>query len=310
MANANNKAMTQSCAGCQIHKEESTFMHASRSCCILVVLLASIGLSFVLGGCATTRERHASASVVDFLYPDTKEPVVAPAVPVLTLLLRVGIAFVPSKAHGSTVLTEQRKTQLLQQVADHFRQSPFVREIEIIPSAYLKPQGGFPNLDQIRTMYGIDVVALVSCDQIQFTDEGILSLTYWTIVGAYVVPGEKNDTQTMLDTVVLDIKSRKMLFRAPGTSHVKASATLVNVSEQLRHDSESSFDEAAKQMIMNLDQQLVQFKEKVKQRPDEYQIVRSASYPGPAGAGSLDFTWLVLLLALAGAQLWRGRGAS
>lgn len=290
--------------------EESTFMHAGRSCCIVAVLLALIGLSFALAGCATTRERHALSSVVDFLYPDTKEPVVAPAVPVLTLPLRVGVAFVPSKAHGSTVLTEQRKTQLLQQVADHFRQYPFVRDIAIISSAYLRPQGGFPNLDQIRTAYGIDVVALVSYDQIQFTDEGDLSLTYWTIVGAYDIAGEKYDTQTMLDTVVLDIKSRKMLFRAPGTSHVKASATLINVSEQLRHDSASSFDEAAKQMIVNLDQQLVQFKEKVKQRPDEYQIVRSASYPGPAGAGSLDFAWLVLLLALAGAQLWRGRGAS
>jgi len=277
---------------------------------LLVFLLGSICLSLALGGCATTRERHTSASVVDFLYPDTKAPVLAPAVPILTLPLHVGIAFVPSKAYGSPVLTEQRKTQLLQQVADHFRQYPYVKDIDIIPSAYLKPQGGFANLDQIRTMYGIDVVALVSYDQMQFTDEGILSLTYWTIVGAYVVPGEKNDTQTMLDTVVLDINSRKMLFRAPGTSHVKASATLVNVSEQLRHDSESSFDDAAKQLIVNLDQQLAQFKEKVKERPDEYQIVRSASYAGRAGAGSLDAAWLVLLLALAGTLLWRGRGAS
>ncbi len=48
-------------------------------------------------------------------------------------------------------------------------------------------------------MYDIDVIALVSYDQVQFTDGSFLSLTYWTIVGAYVVAGEKNDTSTMLD---------------------------------------------------------------------------------------------------------------
>lgn len=40
----------------------------------------------------------------------------------------------------------------------------------------------------------MDVVALVSRDQVQFTDQGLLSLTHWTLVGAYIVPGERNDT--------------------------------------------------------------------------------------------------------------------
>lgn len=75
-------------------------------------------------------------------------------------------------------------------------------------------------------------------------------------------------------------------------SHVSASATRVNVSEQLRPHSESIFDEAAKQMIVNLDQQLVYFTGKAKERPDEYQILRSASYPDSAGAGSVHSAWL------------------
>ena len=36
----------------------------------------------------------------------------------------------------------------------------------------------------------------------QFTDEGLASFAYWTIIGAYIIPGEKNDTHTMLDAVV------------------------------------------------------------------------------------------------------------
>jgi len=63
---------------------------------------------------------------------------------------------------------------------------------------------------------------LISYDQTQFTDQGVLTLAYWTIVGAYVVQGEKNDTQTMVDAVVYDIPSRKMLFGLQGRASSKA----------------------------------------------------------------------------------------
>lgn len=167
-------------------------------------------------------------------------------------------------------------------------------------------RGSFANLDQIRTMYGVDAIALLSYDQVQFTDEGMLSLTYWTIVGAYVVPGEKNDTHTMLDAVVYDIKSRKMLFRAPGTNHIKGKTTLVNLSEGLRANSEEGFNEAAREMITNLDQQLANFTDKVKERPDEYKVVHS---PGFTGRGSLDLITLAMIVALGGYFLWMRRRA-
>jgi rhombotail lipoprotein len=137
---------------------------------------------------------------------------------------------------GVSSLTEAEKTNLLDKVADNFRKYDFVSEIEVIPSAYLTEGGSFQNLDQIKTMYGTDVIALVSYDQVQFTDEGLLSLTYWTLLAAYVISGEKNDTSTMLDTAVYDIESRKMLFRAPGTSSIKGRSTPINLSEELRAD--------------------------------------------------------------------------
>lgn len=269
-------------------------MHARKNySSFLIVAVCTL----LIAGCVTQRERHTSASVVDFLYPDAKAPVITPAVPVLKLPLRVGIAFVPGGAYASA-LTEQRKMDLMKQVADHFKKYPYVKDIELIPTAYLRSKGGFANLKQIRTMYGVDVIALVSYDQVQFTDQGLLSLTYWTIVGAYVVPGEKNDTHTMLDTVVVDIDSQKMLFRAPGVDHVKGSATPINLTEQLRIDSEASFGRAATQMIDNLDQQLAAFKDKVKARPDEYKVVPTAEYRARTGGGSLDAAWLALVSVL------------
>ncbi len=250
--------------------------------------LLSLLLAISFGGCATGSTKHTT-SAVDFLYPDTKDPIVTPSVPVLTLPLRLGIAFVPGEGGGNYgsrlfnkgggsptdfVLPEKNKQALMQEVANHFKQYSFIKDIQLIPSADLTSGGSFSNLDRIRAVYGVDVIALLSYDQAQFTDEGAASITYWTLIGAYVIPGEKNDTHTMLDAVIYDIKSRKMLFRAPGTSHTKSNATPVNITEQLRTDSEKGFDNAAKDMIINLDEQLARFREKVKENPAEFKVIK------------------------------------
>jgi rhombotail lipoprotein len=273
-------------------------------------------LSLVIAACATTTRN--TTSVVDYLYPN-RTTIETPSVPVLTLPLRVGIAFTPGdssvtssgaprpvrplilRSGGRFTLTEKKKQDLMREVASHFKKYTFVKDIETIPSAYLSPGGSFANLDQIKTMYGVDVIVLLSYDQTQFTDEGALSFTYLTIVGAYLVKGEKNDTHTMLDAVVYDIPSRKMLFRAPGTSLVKGTATPVNQSEQQRADSEAGFERAAKEMIVNLDEQLASFREKVKERPTEFKVQPSKDY---RGGGALDPLMLSLLATLCGGLLW------
>jgi rhombotail lipoprotein len=152
-------------------------------------------------------------------------------------------------------------------------------------------------------MYAVDVIALVSYDQTQFSDQGLLSLTYWTIVGAYVVKGQKNDTHTMLDTVVYDISSQKLLFRAPGVSEIKGRATMVNLSEQLRGDREAGVKEATTQMIGNLDAELTAFQAKVKERPEEFRVVRTGAQ---RGGGMLDELMLAVAALLAGAG-WLAR---
>jgi len=279
--------------------------------CGLLCLL----LTILLAGCAGQARYYSSA--VDYLYPGKDNPNEQVSVPVMALPIKVGIAFVPdsnsqrqrsfwpemfrgaASQPNPLVLTEKQKVELMQKVAEHFRSYPFIGSIEIIPSAYLTPGGSFANLDQIRTMYGIDAVALVSYDQVQFTDEGATSFLYWTLVGAYLVPGEKNTTQTMIDAVVFDIKSRKMLFRAPGTSQIKGKATPVNLAEELRSDSGKGFEVAADDMVQNLDLQLNLFREKVKQSPEEYRVVHRPGYTGGA-----DLGWL-----LPGGFLLLGGGA-
>src|SRR6185312_10454236 len=214
----------------------------------------------------------------------------------------VGVAFVPehnNRPGGMFVspeserFTEKQKMALMKQVSDDFKKYPFVQSIQVIPSTYLTPQGGFDNLDQLRQMFGVDVVALLSYDQVQFTDEGLFSFAYVTVVGAWVVEGERNDTKTMMDTVVYDIASRKLLFRAPGISQVKASATPINLSEELRDNSEEGFQRASTNMVANLQEQLAQFKDRVKSSPEEFKVVAKPGYD--VGMGAVDAFDLALL---------------
>ncbi len=273
-----------------------------RSLFILLLLLSLVG-------CAS-QQTHTKSSVMEYLYPKSNNTYETPSIPHLKLPLRVGVAFVPA-AHGNGSVNnfwtgrsyqgsmpEAKKNEILEEVSEHFRGLDFVGSIEVIPSSYLTPGGGFSNLSQIKTMYGIDVVALVSYDQVQFTDESMLSLSYWTIVGAYVVSGERNDTSTLMDTVVYDISSKKMLFRAPGTSRVTGKSTPINLSEELRADSVKGFELAAENMAANLKDQLAAFKRRIKENPSEVQISNREGYSGGGGAlGGLDF-FIVFLLSL------------
>jgi len=271
---------------------------------ILALLLVTVA---TLSGCGLQNltqwrsNRHHATSIVDYLYPDQGERVETADVPaVLTVPMRVGVAFVPDRTseHGSQGdLTEKEKLTLLKEIGADFKKYPFIKSIDTIPSAYLTPQGSFANLDQMRTMFGTDVIALVSYDQVQFTDEGLLSLSYWTLVGAYVAKGEKNDTQTMMDLAVYHVPTRKMLFRAPGLSRVKASATPINLQEQLRVDRSTGFTEASKDLVANLQEQLEGFQERAKTEPNEFRIQSKAGY---TGGGSIDGLTLILLAGAGG----------
>ncbi len=265
-----------------------------------------------LGGCATMRQEHqTTSSLVAFLYPTGQPKPLTEEVVNLKLPVKVGIVFVPN---GSTSrqgtppfpgmyssLSMADQVTLLEDVAGHFRKYPYIKTVEVIPDNYLEPGGGFANLDALAAMYDVDMIALVSYDQVQNTDEGALSFLYWTIVGAYTVPAEKDTTTTFVDTAVFDVKSRKLLFRAPGISRTTGHSTLVNNSEGLRKDSGEGFTQAFQQMTGNLDTALTSFRQKVKDEPETYKVSYAQGYSGGGAYG------LQLLAALVGLLLLRRR---
>ena len=267
-------------------------------------LLTTLLVAILLGGCASSfphREVKQSASIVDYLYPRVEQaPKIEPGMAYLRPPVRVGLAFVPTGPRARA-LPETEKIKLLERVKASFSPYSFIGNIEIIPTQYLQPEGGFANLEQVARMFNVDVMAMVSHDQVQFNDSNKLSVLYWTIVGAYIIHGDEYDVQTMVDVSVFDVASRKLLFRAPGTSQVKGAASLANFSARARAAQAEGYNKAVEQLIPPLQAELDKFKERIKADPG----FRVENRPGYKGGGSFD--WFGILLAISLLGLYHAR---
>ncbi|MEH6817992.1 MAG: GlyGly-CTERM sorting domain-containing protein, partial [Pseudoalteromonas distincta] len=87
------------------------------------------------------------------------------------------------------------------------------------------------------------------------------------------------------------IKSRKMLFRAPGISKLEKRTTAIGIDETLSEKSAEGFNLAVSDMSTNLDAELARFKTRVK----EEKIVKVENKDGSSSGGSLSIYLLVLL---------------
>jgi rhombotail lipoprotein len=263
--------------------------------------LAMLSVALLLTACAglfgSTGRQGVSSSLVDYLYPRGEVPPKQEGViPHLQLPLAVGLAFVPSQSSNTQVLSEAQRMKLLNDVKKSFNGRDFIREIAVIPDAYLRSGRGFDALEQTARLYGLDVIALVSYDQVAHSSERASSFLYWTIVGAYVVKGNKNDVQTFVDTAVFDVATRKLLFRAPGINEFRSSSTLVDVERDVRVAQQKGFELAMADMTVNLDQELSVFKERI--RTDGSVRVTRVGGTDEGGGGAADTNILLLLTGL------------
>jgi len=275
------------------------------------------GAALIMAAACVTPSTVAHRSgLMDYLYPKSKAaPEPNPAGARLRLPLRVGIAFVPSSggSYLADAVPATMEKPLLDILREPFKDKPWVKDIRVIPSSYLTPRGGFDNLDQVGRLYGVNVIALVSVDQIQYTNPKWYSFAYLSIVGAYLLPGDQNDTRTLIDAAVFDVPTRTFLLRAPGQSIVKGSATAVNLREKLRADAGKGMELAMRELARNLETEVASFQEQVasgeRQEVDvitkEGQSLRAAG-PGQRG-GAFGAAEVMAGLVLAAAVGWRRR---
>lgn len=271
---------------------------------ILVAALAgcaALGAPFCAPDCGA--KRHASSSLVEFLYPDGQPPPKENSVPELQVPLRVGLAFLPSQGGAASGPDAALREQLLERIRQHFQDRKFVSEIVVIPDYYLNGQRGFAGLEGVQRLYSIDVMALVSYDQVSHADENRLSLGYLTIVGAFVLKGDRYDVSTLVDLAVVDPATRSLVLRAGGVDSRHGNTTLIDHSRESRDAAAAGFSVASDQMIGHFDSALSTFEAEVRAGHANVHVVRRSS-AGTGGAGALTWPWLAGLVLLAARRAW------
>ena len=229
-----------------------------------------------------------SSSLVDYLYPKGEVPPnMGDSVPYLELPLRVGIAFVPGQG-GQSAVAEATRMQLLENVKAAFGDREYIESIEVIPDTYLRSSTGVDGMQQVARLYGVDVMALVSYDQIAVSEDNPSSFLYWTIVGAYTIKATSNEVQTFVDTAVFDVRTARLLFRAPGLHKMSDRSTLIESGEVVRKARDASFAAAMGTMTQNLGAELDRFHDRVQDDPS----VAEVNWKEGSGGGS--FGWLML----------------
>jgi rhombotail lipoprotein len=275
--------------------------------------LTLAAVMFGLTGCAEftcfpASQKHSqnSTSLVGFLYPNGAAPPPQDSQPQLHLPLRVGLAFLPSNSEARIGLDAAHKEALLQEIRKRFVSRKFIAEIVVIPDYYLQGKRGFEGLEGVQRLYGIDLMALVSYDQIAHEDDNHWSLGYLTIVGAYVLKGTRHDVSTLVDLAVVDPATHSLVLRAGGFDTRHGTVALVDESRRLREISIEGFTAATQQMIDHFDGALAAFEGAVREGTANVKIV-SNSRGSIHGGGSMDWLSVLLLLPLTALRARRQR---
>jgi len=282
---------------------KSRILRAGRTFALLgaaaLLLSGCSALNALLFDQAGPRQSHNSSSLVEFLYPDGRIPPADNQIPELRVPLRVGLAFLPTQ-NGAGPTAAQRE-ELLERIRERFADRKFVTEIVTIPDYYLRTSRGFEGLQGVQRLYSIDIMALVSYDQVTNTDENDWSLGYLTIVGAYVLKGNHHDVATLVDLAVVDPVTQSLILRAGGTDSRKRNTTLVDQDREVRESGAASFASATTQMIDNFDLALTKFEADVRAGKANVRVAKRESGSRSAGGGGsfgpLALAVLLILLA-------------
>lgn len=274
-----------------------------------MVTLGVVAAGLALTGCAQLgcwpacgTHAHNSSSLVEYLYPNGEAMPQRNAIPQLRLPLRVGLAFLPSRQGGGDTLDAAHRQELLERIRARFSSRKFVADITVVPDYYLASRAGFEGLAGVQRLYGVDLMALVSYDQVVHADENSWSLGYWTIVGAYVLKGNRHDVATLVDLAVVDPATRSLVLRAGGTDTRHGNTTLIDAGRETREAANQSYDAAAEQMMQHFDAALTNFEADVRSGKAAVQVVRKNAAAHSGGGGALGWPTLLVLLMLVTVQ--------
>jgi rhombotail lipoprotein len=265
------------------------------------LVAALLAMPIVVTGCGSLdgffgsekRHQHGSTPLVDYLYGDT-EPPQATAQVELQMPIVIGLTFLPT-ARGSGPTAVERDA-VLQSIRERFSKLAYVRDIVIVPDYYLgnRRGSGFDELQRVAQLQRLDVIALVSHDQLSQTSQNKRSLAYLTIAGAFLVRGNEQATHTLLDLAVVEPRSRSLLLRSGGTSSLQQSSTAIELQTHRDRQQTQGFAQATEVLNDNFARELVAFEKQVREGRAPIRVVDA----NRSRSGALDILQLAFLMIL------------
>lgn len=229
----------------------------------------------------------------------------------LSLPAKVGITFVPTSGNNLSI-PETTKKQVMESVRlELAKHKKCIAVAHSIPSSYLQPQGGIAELERIAGQFDVDVIVLLSANQLQkYERNPLAAFMDVTIVGSYMIPGTTVDTSTLLEATVIHMPSRALVFRTEGSDETHSRATQFGSSGTALNDSVASIEDASKNLVASIGKSLSKF-----EKFDATRAVAIRTLPNPvvdrqnywenvneykaSGGGAFDIGWIVLIGASA-----------
>jgi rhombotail lipoprotein len=270
-------------------------------------LLGLAALTLTLSGCGILdgrgcllhcgKTQRASTPLVRFLYGDEARVPRHDAQVQLQLPIRVGLAFLPPRPGGlNEGPTAVERERILRAIRGNFANLPYVAEIVPVPAYYFEMTrgDGMQQLEQLARLQRLDLMALISYDQRSTTRENRRALAYLTIVGAAIMKGNHNETQTIIDLAVVEPIGRSLVLRAGGISSTANSAAAIDQGHKLQKQQRVGFDLATDNLIANFRTELADFESRVKAGTADIRVVNRARTSGGGNGGSGAFDPLLL----------------
>lgn len=206
----------------------------------LICVLAAV----TIGGCAADVHRtRVTGTAPIFSYLSLKDSTIggAPTDP-LTFPTRVAIVYAPPLS--TKPQTEQVPQTTLHAAAESLKKQLLVHS-NYVKSVVIGHTGETLSLEQIRNMYGCDIVVILSYSQLQSAERGGISKALdITLVGGHLYPGVTISTETGIEATVIHAPTQYILFTESGSNSRKTYSIPGGVDTSARNEAREGFTEA------------------------------------------------------------------
>jgi rhombotail lipoprotein len=248
-------------------------------------LLIMVLVAVALAGCAHNgRVRESSSMSLDKVIESAKDSRITPVKLPLSFPASVAILMVPSDGQVPETVMHQAAEGLKQQLLENKK---YIGSVSIVSTFDVNKK---MTLEQVRASYAADIVILIFYHQDQRTvQSGPAALLDAMIVPAFVVPGVKVHTATLIEGVVAHIPSNAVIFRTSGHEERTSYSTSYSEENVSAAASVDSFNAAIVDFGKSLSNTLNQFDQfDMSKAASMTALVESSSESGSAVGGNSE----------------------